>query len=276
MSRINTALALSLAAAAVTVAPAAAEAANGPNLSVSITPPALTDVYATGRYNMTIANIGNRDALNVSVVVNLPSSQTSPQVYVMGTLGARSVGCAVSGLVMTCQIARIRANRTAPLFFDIALPVSTASLAMPVVASSSPVDLVAGNNVGTITPNLRTFPTDIQAAIANNLGPITVDNDHCTGTGLVSFFQCTLFPSSLSSHQAIFHDDQTISFAFPDYSGVWSQNPALNRLSFTYFEGPDAVMDFVGYGVDGTNCFEGISTFYPASAYNSAYSVCLQ
>ena len=105
---------------------------------------------------------------------------------------------------------------------------------------------------------------------------MTADIDHCTGRDLVSFYQCVISPSSISSHQHVFNADNTISFAFPGYSGVWSQNPGLNQLSFTYYEGPDAVLDFVGYGVDGTNCFEGITNFYPASVYNSAYSVCLQ
>jgi hypothetical protein len=194
----------------------------------------------------------------------------------MGTLGARSVGCNVAGLVMTCTVNTLRAGRNAPLFFDMTFPVTTSSLAMPVTASSSPVDLNPANNTGTITPNLRTFATDIQAAIANNGGPLTADIDHCTGTGLVSFFQCVISPTSISSHQHIFNADNTISFAFPGYSGVWSQNPALNQLSFSYSEGPDLALDFVGYGVDGTNCFEGITNFYPASVYNSAYSVCLQ
>lgn len=273
-----TALSLSFAAAAAVSAltPATAEAANGPNLSVSVTPPAATNVYAAGRYNLTVANVGNRDALNVRVVINLPSSLTSPNVSVMGTLGARSAGCNVAGLVMTCDIVKIRAGRNAPLFFDVTFPLTTSSLAMPVTASSNPIDLNPANNTATITPNLRTFATDIQAAIANNGGPLTADIDHCTGRDLVSFFQCVISPSSISSHQHVFNADNTISFAFPGYSGVWSQNPALNQLTFSYYEGPDLALDFVGYGVDGTNCFEGITNFYPASVYNSAYSVCLQ
>lgn len=273
-----TALSLSFAAAvsALTLAPATAEAANGPNLSVSVTPPPATNVYAAGRYNLTVANVGNRDALNVRVVINLPSSLTSPNVSVMGTLGARSAGCNVAGLVMTCTVNTIRAGRNAPLFFDVTFPLTTSSLAMPVTASSNPIDLNPANNTATITPNLRTFATDIQAAIANNGGPLTADIDHCTGRDLVSFFQCVISPSSISSHQHVFNADNTISFAFPGYSGVWSQNPALNQLTFSYYEGPDLALDFVGYGVDGTNCFEGITNFYPASVYNSAYSVCLQ
>ena len=77
-----TALSLSFAASALALAPATAEAANGPNLSVSVTPPPATNVYAAGRYNLTVANVGNRDAQNVRVVINLPSSLTSPNVSV--------------------------------------------------------------------------------------------------------------------------------------------------------------------------------------------------
>ncbi|MCK6573488.1 DUF11 domain-containing protein [Myxococcota bacterium] len=265
-------------AALAALVPAGAEAApNGPNLRLTVaTPAGQTDVYAQGRYTLTVANIGNRDASSVQVTVNLPSSRTSPQVYVMGTLGARSAACNVAGLVMTCSLGTVRRNQSKAVFFDIALPVSSASLSMPAAASSNPIDLDPNNNTAAIVPSLRTFPTDIQGALAQNGGPLTADIEHCTGTGLVSFFQCTLFPSSISTHQHVFHADNTISLGEPGYWGSWSQNPALNQLSFTYFDVDGAVADFVGYGVDGTSCFEGITTFHPASAYNSAYSVCLQ
>lgn len=278
-SRTHLSLALTATACvASALAPADAEAAqNGPNLRLSVTRPASTNVYAQGRYTLNVANIGNRDATNVRVVVTLPSSQTSPQVYVMGNLGARSANCSVSGLTMTCLFGTVRRSTNISAYYDIALPVSTTNLAMSAVASSNPVDLDAGNNTANFVPTLSTFSTDIAAAIVDNAGPVTADLDHCTGTGLVSFFQCTLFPSSISSHQHIFNADHTISFAFPGYSGTWSQNALLDQLAFTYVDGAGAqVLSFVGYGVDGTNCFEGITTFSPPSAYNSAYSVCLQ
>jgi hypothetical protein len=282
MSRF-TALSLSFAAAvsaAVSVlvaAPAAAEAANGPNLSVSVTPPPATNVYAAGRYNLTVANVGNRDALNVRVVINLPSSQTSPSVSTMGTLGARSVGCNVSGLVTDLQHQQDPRGpqRAAVLRHD--LPGH---------------DVVAGHAGGRLEqprgsePGQQHRDDHAEPAHVRDGHPgrhrrqrwpdLTADIDHCTGRDLVSFYQCVITPTSISSHQHIFNADNTISFAFPDYAGVWSQNPGLNELSFSYTEGPDTVLDFVGYGVDGTNCFEGIVNFYPASVYNSAYSVCLQ
>lgn len=174
MSRF-TALSLSFAAAvsALAVAPAAAEAANGPNLSVSVTPPPATNVYALRRYNLTVANVGNRDALNVSVVINLPSALTSP-----GRLGhghhRRPQRRLRRGRPGDDRHHKIRGGRNAPLFFDATFPLTTSSLAMPVVASSSPLRPEPGQQhrdyyAESCAPSRR----DIQAAIADNAGPIT-------------------------------------------------------------------------------------------------------
>lgn len=94
-----------------------------------------------------------------------------------------------------------------------------------------------------------------------------------TGTGLTSFFECTLFPSSISSHDTVFNADQTISFpgAAANYTGTWSQ-PSADRLVFSYFEDGLLVASFDGRGVN-SNCFEG-KTIFPGSAYVSMYEVC--
>ena len=262
--------------ALTTIAAGEAAAANGPDLRTSIAAPAGLHVYESGRYTVTITNAGNRDALNVQATVDLPSSQTSPQVYVMGTLGARSAGCTLSGLRLTCPVGRLRANRSAQIWFDLALPASAAPLSVVADASSSPADLLPGNNQSTRTVALLPYALDVGAALQSANGSLVVDHDHCTGTGLVSYFQCTLFPSSISSHEATFHAGGAITFDDAAYSGQWAQGAARTDLTFTYFELGVPVAQFAGVGVDGTNCFEGLTTFLPASTYNSAYFVCLR
>jgi hypothetical protein len=270
-------LAAAFACTIPAVIPGEALAANGASTSISVSLPAPTYVYSQGRYTLTVGNSGNRDASNTRITISLPSSQTSPQVYVMGTLGARSASCTVSGLTMTCNLGTLRRGRTASVFFDIALPVSTASLNMNATVSTTTADLSPGNNTVTIVPPLKAYDTDIAGAIAQVGTSIAVDNDHCTGTDLVSFFQCTLFPSSLSSHAVRYYDDGSIGdFPEPGYTGTWSQ-PNADELHVVYSDFSGPVMDFVGFGVDGSNCFHGITTFLPpGSGYNSAYQICLQ
>jgi hypothetical protein len=277
MSLRSNIVAAALACSIPAIIPAEALAANGASTNISVTLPGPTFVYDQGRYTLRVGNTGNRDAANTKVTIALPSSQTSPQVYVMGTLGARSASCSVSGLTMTCNLGTVRRYQSVTVFFDIALPVSTSSLNMNATVSTTTVDLSPGNNTVTIVPPLKAYDTDVGAAIAQVGTSIAVDNDHCTGTNLVSFFQCTLFPSSLSSHAVRYNDDGTIdTFPEPGFSGIWSQ-PDTDELFVQYDDiasGP--VMQFHGFGVDGTNCFQGIATFLPSNGYNSAYQICLQ
>ena len=101
-------------------------------------------------------------------------------------------------------------------------------------------------------------------------------NQHCTGTGLVAFYTCTLFPSSLSGHAATLEADGTISFpAYPSgYSGSWGQD-SDDHLWMEYTYNGGVVASFEGNGVDAAaECFEGLTTF-PGSSYVSPYEVCL-
>ena len=100
-------------------------------------------------------------------------------------------------------------------------------------------------------------------------------NRHCTGQGLTSFFECLLFPSSISFHDVEFLSGGEIAIPNePDYGGSWSQ-PDGHTLEVTYVDliSNTVVAEFVGYGTNAS-CFEGITTF-PGSAYISPYEVCL-
>ncbi len=263
-----------LAATACLLLVTEAAAAPGPDLRPTISPPPPTNVYATGRYNVTVANIGNQNAASASLTIELPATNTSPQVYVMGTLGARSASCTPSGTRLTCNLGQIRRNRSTTVFFDIALPQSSAPLLFSATTSTAgdtdPGNDTAGHAATVVYYNVAGFPGG------------TATNRHCTGTGLTAFFECTLFPSSISSHTAEFvgtGTSGTITIpGYPTYTGTWSLSGANNtHLTFQYFDSGSLAATFEGDGVESTattHCYEGLTTFTPPSPYVAPYEVC--
>lgn len=105
---------------------------------------------------------------------------------------------------------------------------------------------------------------------------VVVTNSHCTGQPtLSSYFECRLFPSSISSHQTQFNSDGSITFigAPATFTGSWTYTAAQNRLQFQYFDGGNLVATFDGRGVN-SRCAEGRTTFTPDNGYLSLYEVC--
>lgn len=245
---------------------AAAPALAASDLRVTIPAPAPQLVYSPTSYGIVVANIGNQSASNVSLTVNLPATHTSPQVYVMGTLSAVDARCTRSGTKLTCALGTIAKNTSKTVTFNIALPEATEALTVSASATTTSSENSLANNAASDVAGQLNYSVDVQ------------DGDyaliqHCTGTGLVSFFECELFPGAISSHEHLFHGDGTISFPdAPEYSGVWTQD-SPDSLAFTYFEGDVPVAEFVGYGTT-PSCFEGV-TLFPGSTYVSPYEVCI-
>jgi Domain of unknown function DUF11 len=286
---------VSLVALVPLFAASVAAAATAPDLTTEILPPPLTDVYATGRYNVKVSNIGNRIASAASVTITLPATHTSPQVYVMGTVGAKSAGCTASGTTLVCTLGSIPKKvgstpGSVTVFFDIALPQSDAPIdfgATAAVTSGTPDSNPANNAAAPVTAAVN-YLTVVGYPPAANLARATSTNRHCTGQGLTAFFECTKFPSSISSHDADFIGDGTgtqgtIEFAFPGYRGFWSlSGPGNSHLSFVYEEddglgGWAPVAAFEGDGVRSTattHCYEGLTEFMPTSPYVAPYEVC--
>ncbi|MFO0756813.1 MAG: hypothetical protein U0359_09990 [Byssovorax sp.] len=245
-----------------------AHAAPKTDLALSIAPPSGAHVYETGRYNLTVNNLTAKSASSVSLTIQLPPTHTSPSVYILGTLGARDSRCSVSGTTLSCNLGTLAGGASTVVFFDIALPYSAAPLVVSASVSTTTPETTLANNNAQHTASPLTYSVSMTP-------PETAINRHCTGQGLTSFFECELFPSSISEHTTIFNGDGSISFvdAPSGYTGVWSR-PTPDHLQFEYYEGTDLVAEFDGYGVDGS-CFEG-TTLFPNSAYMSMYEVCLQ
>ena len=248
-----------------------------PNLSVRITPPALTPVYSTGTYTVEVANIGNKDAAGVQITIQLPKTATSPQVYIMGNLMSYTtptlaLGGATgtdAGSRLIGNLGTIKRHNQKSVTFSIQLPEKTGALEIKASSTTTTQPEEApDNNSDTEIAVLSYYPNSV---------PLDVDvqNKHCTGTSLTAYFECTKFPRSVTSHITQFHDNgaglRTITFpGNPDYSGTWDLTGGV--LTFSYFDSMGInVANFSGRGVPN-GYFEGLTTF-PGSPYVSPYRV---
>ena len=236
------------------------------DLSTTLTAPASQVVYVDGTYTVSVKNVGNKTAYNVSVVIDLPETHTSPSVYVMGDVGAMSGSCSQSGTAITCNLGSLGKGRTSTVSFDIALPWSDVSLDFTATASTTSSESNTSNNADSASANATYIDAPISA-------PATATNSHCTGTGLTGWLECTSFPRSITAHDADFAADGTISFPGQDplYTGEWQQG-SDDELSFQYYYDGSLVADFYGNGVS-SSCFEGL-TLFTGSSYVAPYEVC--
>ena len=245
----------------------AAPALAAADLAVSIPAPTAAFVYDDLAYDVVVTNHGNKSAAAVTLTITLPETQTSPNVHVMGILGAVDSRCAPSGTQLVCQLGSLGKSATTTVSFAIALPEAAETLAVAAEATTSSKEFNLADNVASDAPALLHYATALED------GDVLL-NQHCTGQGLTSFYECTLYPSSISAHESVLHGDGTISFvdAPPGYTGVWSQS-SDESLEFTYLYSGAVVAEFVGYG-SSPGCFEGITSF-PGSPYVAPYEVCV-
>lgn len=238
------------------------------DLSVSLSMPAAPYVYQQARYTANVYNSGNATAMSAKVSFQLPSTHTTP-VAVMATVGGKSSTCTQSGAVITCSLGDIRTKKSASAYVDVAFPENVTPLELKATASTTSAENSQTNNSVTRTLALNNYAVAFVA-------PRTVLNSHCTGTGLTSYYECTLFPSSISTHTTVLNADHTIGMpveAGPDYTGEWWQDDS-EHLAFVYYELGVVTAEFEGYGVSA-GCWEGMTTF-PGSTYMSMYRVCVQ
>lgn len=236
------------------------------DVSVSVLPPAGAIVYETDTVVVNVPNTGNKSATAVVLTIDLPVTNTSPTSYVMGTLGAKDARCVTSGNDLVCTLGTINKGVTASVWFDIALPYSSAPISIKgTVTTTAKQNSVLNDSDTEVVPLGH---PDLVIA-----GGETANIDHCTGTALTSFFECECFPTSISSHTHVFNADGSLTVPEePLATGWWSQ-PTDGTLEFAYEMYGAEVAFFSGVAVDGA-CFEGVTTF-PDSTWVSPYSVCI-
>lgn len=235
-----------------------------PDLTTSITVPSVV-VGAVGAYAFTVTNLDSNSG-NVTLTVGLPRTNTSPTVHVLGDLGALPTGCTRSSTTVTCTMTGIKRNKSKTTYLTLAVPWSADDITFTATASTSG-ETNTGNNSSSAVADVTYYANSIADG---SLATI----EHCTGTDLLSFFECELYPSSISSHEHIFEAGGIISIpGYPDYSGAWSHPGGdTSQLVFNYTELGTEVLTFAGDGVEG-GCYDGMATF-PGSTYNSPYHIC--
>ncbi len=244
-----------------------------PDLVTTITAPSGVSVYQSGRWGVTVRNLGNRDASNVSLTIQLPRTANSPTQYVMGTLGAMSPGCGRSGFTIVCSLGtvgrRILSTSTRTITFDITLPYSTNPIAFtasaPVTDDANPAD-----NTANATASLSTYAVSFAA-------PRTVRNTHCTGTAaLSSFVECVSGSTSWFDAELQAGSTPTSGPARVPANGAggtWTLNGT--QLTIVYQDGATVEGIFVGQGTS-PSCWEGRMTFPSTTQYVALYQVCLR
>lgn len=245
------------------------------DVRVTIPAPAAAHVYDATEYDIVVANIGNKQANGVMLTVQLPATHTSPTVHVMGVLSGIDPRCVRVGTTLSCNLGSIAKNKSTTVSFDIALPQADDVLSIAATATSNSTENSLANNAASNTPTLLNYAI----ALA---GGETATIEHCTGEELASFYECTLYPSSISGFDAELLSGGVISIpAEPDYTGAWSQTPAGAQqtdprfLSMEFSYAGDVVAEFEGWGsAESPDCFEGITTF-PGSSYVAPYRVCV-
>ncbi len=243
------------------VAPALAN----PNLKLTLSAPSGIAVYQAGTYGVTVLNNGKKSAFGTKVVINLPATSTSPTVHVLGQLSGLASGCTLAGTKLTCQLGTLAKGATVTKTFNFAGAYSSAPMVISASSSTTTYENDLSDNNASKTLALATISTAVVTGVE-------VPHEHCTGTNLTSYYECELYPSSISVHHATFLAGGGISITGQGtYSGSWWQS-SPDRLQFQYFEGPDLAATFDGRGVGG-GCFEGLTTF-PGSSYVSPYQIC--
>ncbi len=263
--------ALSLLTVVTVFGAANAAAAQAPNLEVrpwqGNASPVVESAY---QYTTRVKNIGNQTAQNVKIVVEFPLTNTSPNKYILGKLtgvSASSGTCSTAGNKITCNVGNLGNNQTKFVTFTFEFQVATIAPTLKTTATTdSTNEQNAANNTLSFTPSV-TYPI-------NELTPGSYIVSSCTGTGLTSFYECELFPSSIQTVLGLdFNLGGTLSVTnYPQYTGFWDQAVLPNRsLHFTV----TGELEFTGFA-SSTNCYKGITTFPNSTVYNSAYRVCRQ
>jgi Domain of unknown function DUF11 len=255
-------LSLVLAAALST---STAQAAAAPDLTTTITPPTTVDVDVAGTWTVAVNNVGNKNAANVSLVIQLPVTNTSPTVHIMGDLSGWSSTCSNVGSTITCSLGQVNKWTSKSRTFTIALPWSSEDIEVSATATTTTTESNTANNGDLEVANVIYQTVSVPA-------PATVSVNHCTGTNLTAYFECRLYPSSISSHSQDFLADGTLEFPLygPEYGGTWTVTGT--EMYFNITEYGITTAEFLGNGVGG-GCYEGLTTFV-GSSYVAPYEVC--
>jgi hypothetical protein len=219
------------------------------------------------QYTVRVRNIGGSNAAGVALTVSFPETDTSPDKYILGTLsGVSPTTCQVVTRKIQCSLSNVGAGVEKVVNFNLVLPVSTKVLTVTATATTTTNnEQNQQNNTAAVTPALS-YATHPITSTTNVL------ISSCTGRGLTSWFECSLYPSAQQHHIFSLNGDYSVTYS-GQYMGTWSQSS--NHQLHLSLAGGGTTAEFNGFATNNT-CFEGLTTFTPTSVYVAPYQVCTQ
>ena len=255
---------------AIAIMSIGAFAAQQPDLAVQAwVGPTSATVNTTYQYRASVRNIGTQTAQGVTLTIEFPLTNTSPTRHILGKLTGFPSNCSKVSNKLVCNFGSVSKHPSSNLrtvTFNFEYPVTTKPLELIAKATTTSLnESNTGNNQLAFNPtvsypNLPVTSADVLVSL-------------CTGQNLTSFMECELYPSSISSFPMRLEAGGLITVSEPGYFGNWDQ-PALNQMHFNITDGSSGA-EFNGFAANG-NCFEGTTSFTPASQYMSVYRVCIQ
>ena len=237
------------------------------DIEVTVLAPTNTPLVCdTAHYAVNVVNVGNRQADGVVLNVQLPTTHTSPDVFLMGDLADIDARCSSQGTKLTCNLGRIQRKSGTVVSFDLALPYTSAPLQLTATATTATAELSLDNNQAGLTTTLAYYKNNVAAA-----APIDITS--CTGATLTSFFECNVYPGATQIHNFQLEPNGTVTPAGSTSSilGKWSQ-PTPEDFLLEFGAPGNVSATFRGKGVPG-GCFEGVTTF-TSLQYFAPYRVC--
>jgi hypothetical protein len=237
------------------------------DLEVTVLAPSTTPlVDVVGHYSVNVVNVGSRQADGVVLSVQLPTTHTSPDVFLMGDLANIDARCSSQGTKLSCNLGRINRNSGTVVSFDLALPYTSAPLQLTATASTATAESSLDNNQAGLTTSLAYYKNEVASSVP-------IDITSCTGATLTSFFECNVYPGNTQIHNFQLEPNGTVVPAGSHSSvlGNWSQ-PTPEDFLLEFGSPGNVSATFRGKGVEG-GCFEGVTTF-TSLQYFAPYRVC--
>jgi len=243
------------------------QASSKADLEVTVLAPTTTPLVGNvAHYSVNVVNVGNRQADGVVLNVQLPTTHTSPDVFLMGDLANIDGRCSSQGTRLSCNLGRINRNSGTVVSFDLALPYTSAPLQLSATATTATAESSLDNNQSGLTTALAYYKNSVASA-----APIDITS--CTGATLTSFFECNVYPGATQLHNFQLEPNGTVTPAGSRSSilGSWSQ-PTPEDFLLEFGSPGNVSATFRGKGVEG-GCFEGVTTF-TSLQYFAPYRVC--
>ena len=243
-----------IAASALVLGVATADAkprGGSADLQLIVAGVASTLINDSNTYSVQVENIGNQRARNVTVDVSLPNTGQ----FLQSTVG----NCALSGVVLSCDLGRIRAGGSRSIAFNFQAPNTAGTQYFTAQTQTRTAESSLSNNQDTLTTQVNDpVPPPPPSPVAVTVAPPEAFlMQSCTSTsGPLTWQDCT--PSSLTQNTIILDVGGVLSgLTASGYVGSWSQNSSLTTIDAIATNSSTAsqsLMTGVGVSID---CFEG-------------------